>query len=375
MIITARTVLTTCVLNSIIILLLCPILKWSRIIRLWGAEVPIIILEACIIRMFVPFEFWFTYSIYLDKYWTDVLDVVCFKIKIGNRFIVQNWQVICGIWIIGAVYLIITRYWNYYRESKIINLLEEISANDLRKSMDNVEKYSELEYIKVVRHPYCDGPYLKGIFKPVIVLSDKKWSKKELDYVLLHEILHYRNKDILLKIVVDILCTIFWWNPVFDYLKKKIFHLIEIRNDLRITSNMSNEEKIAYLDCLVSVATSIGTKHQPFSISFSKSNKKNLKERLEIIAAGQQRKNKSRVVFLILMLCLIFSTIWVVIEPVYPDPTSLGISLDESNTYLIQNGDVYDVYVKIDDSWQYFFSDSDRENFSDKVMVYEKSGR
>lgn len=150
-----------------------------------------------------------------------------------------------------------------------------------------------------------------------------------------------------------------------------MFQLIEIRNDLRITRKMTNAEKIGYLNCLVSVAKSVGKKEQAFAIEFTKNNVRELKQRMELITERHmgQCSRIGGLVFAGVLLCMIFLTTCVVIEPGFPVE---GQFLDETNTYLVYNGEIYEVYVNIDGTWDYWFSDDDRNHFSKKVMVYEK---
>ncbi|MDD2217875.1 MAG: M56 family metallopeptidase [Eubacteriales bacterium] len=59
----------------------------------------------------------------------------------------------------------------------------------------------------------ADSPMLAGIIRPVIYISSG-YSREELRYVIIHELCHYKNKDIWLNILsVTVLC-LFWYNPV-----------------------------------------------------------------------------------------------------------------------------------------------------------------
>lgn len=56
-------------------------------------------------------------------------------------------------------------------------------------------------------------PMLAGMFRPVIYLS-KGYDRQELRYVLIHELCHYKNKDLGLNVLsVAVLC-LFWVNPI-----------------------------------------------------------------------------------------------------------------------------------------------------------------
>lgn len=368
---TFRTVLTACLLNTVLIVFLYLILKKTRVIKRWGPNLILVVLGASVVRMFLPFEFGYTYSIYLEKYWTDICEVFMYEINLAGGYHLTVWLLLGIVWLAGAAVLIVEKCVAYRKASRIINLMKEIPADVLQKCVPDWEDYPEFGKLKMVVSPDCDGPFLKGILNPVVVISDRKWEKDELAYVLKHEALHHRSHDVIWKIAVDLLCTFFWWNPVFSLLKREMFQLIEIRNDLRITRKMTNAEKIGYLNCLVSVAKSVGKKEQAFAIEFTKNNVRELKQRMELITERHmgQCSRIGGLVFAGVLLCMIFLTTCVVIEPGFPVE---GQFLDETNTYLVYNGEIYEVYVNIDGTWDYWFSDDDRNHFSKKVMVYEK---
>lgn len=371
MALTYRTVLTACLLNTILLVFLWMIVKKTRAITRWGPGLILVVLGVSVVRMFLPVEFGYTYSIYLEKYWTDVCDVLRYQIDLPSRYCITVYQLLGVVWGAGAVFLIVKKCAAYWKASRIVGLMEEIPKNILRDCVVDWEEYPELEKLKVVVCPNCDSPFLMRIFKPVVVISDRKWEKDELAYVLKHEALHYRSHDIIWKIAVDLLCTFFWWNPVFYLLKKQMFQLIEIRNDLRITKQMTGGEKIEYLNCLVSVAKSIGKRDQAFAVAFTKNNVRELKQRIEVIADKGRTQWKSGILFGAFFMCLQILTTCVVIEPWFPDPPGIDGSFNGKNTYLIKNGNVYDVYSCIEGEWKYYFSDDNRKNFSGKVKVYE----
>ncbi|MDC7288313.1 M56 family metallopeptidase [Blautia schinkii] len=373
MILSYSTVLTTCLLNTILLVFLWLVLKKTKVIKHWGPKLILAILGVSVVRMFLPVEFGYTYSIYLEKYWTDVCDVLMYQIHLPGGYCIAVYQLLGLVWVAGAMLLIGKKCVAYCKASRIVGLMEEIPKDILRECVADWEEYPEFEKLKVVVCPNCDSPFLMRIFKPVVVISDRKWEKDELAYVLKHEALHYRSHDIIWKIAVDLLCTFFWWNPVFYLLKKEMFQLIEIRNDLRITKQMTGGEKIEYLNCLVSVAKSIGNKEQAFAIGFTKNNVRELKQRMELIADKGRTHWKRGILFAVFFMCLQILTTCVVIEPWYPLSEEEGILFSEKDTYLIKNGDVYDVYFFMDGEWRYIFSDANRNNFVKSIKVYEKN--
>jgi beta-lactamase regulating signal transducer with metallopeptidase domain len=57
-------------------------------------------------------------------------------------------------------------------------------------------------------------PMLHGILHPVILIPEG-YTQEELRHVLIHELCHYRHKDVLINIVCSAFLCAYWFNPVF----------------------------------------------------------------------------------------------------------------------------------------------------------------
>lgn len=70
-----------------------------------------------------------------------------------------------------------------------------------------------------IRFEQCDNissPLTYGIFSPIILLPKNTDfdNRQELNYILLHEYLHIRRFDCLLKIIAVVTVCIHWFNPL-----------------------------------------------------------------------------------------------------------------------------------------------------------------
>lgn len=50
---------------------------------------------------------------------------------------------------------------------------------------------------------------------------------------------------------MQIICAIFWWNPLIYLLKHDINNTLEIKSDLSITNNMTEDKKLEYLQSIL----------------------------------------------------------------------------------------------------------------------------
>ena len=89
---------------------------------------------------------------------------------------------------------------------KILNLLSECE-----------EKLNIKTRVELSCNPLIDSPMLVGFFHPRIVLPAHRLEDKELSYIFVHELIHYKQKDMFYKWLIQIVVCIHWFNP-FVYL-------------------------------------------------------------------------------------------------------------------------------------------------------------
>ncbi len=141
--------------------------------------------------------------------------------------------------------------------------------------------------IRIIKTPIIDIPIISGLRKPTIYLPNTDLSDIELYHILLHEWTHYIHKDLWTKLLVRILCVIFWWNPFIYLLKYNIDHTFEIKSDLYLTHTMTDKEKFDYLKTILKIAKNLKKNHDPTSLSsigfITKKNHHPLKQRFEFV--------------------------------------------------------------------------------------------
>ena len=233
----------------------------------------------------------------------------------------------------------------------LLQIIPEIFEDEISAIYEEtfIEQYPEIRKMKFVKISRQGSPCLTGIKNPIIVLPDFKYTDEQLKYIVAHEVMHYRNHDIVIKILLEIITVLYWWNPVVYYLEKQIFEVIEIRNDQLVTQKMNVEEKNGYIECLFNVAK-CQMKEKPVNTAdFSRKDADLLKKRINMISKRDKILSKYRVpsYILLVIVCLLSTTI--IFEPVHcsmENDGEEGIWLDENTGFLVRNHDVYDIYIQ-----------------------------
>ncbi|MFR7991346.1 MAG: M56 family metallopeptidase [Lachnospiraceae bacterium] len=365
---TISSVLTTCIWTSILIVALCVLCKSRVAMKRIGPRCMIIVFMVIIIRMFVPIEFPFTYSWYVEDFLTPFRRLFEFKL-LERPVIFKVWHLLIAVWAVGVLLGIVRRVYAYTAFMRYMKLLPEESWHVLAEKYQlDLSRYSQIEQIKIVFCQQVDSPYVFGVKTSYLVLPAKEYAKEQFYYILLHEVMHVRNRDVLWKVLIDLLCTVFWWNPVFYYLKREMFQMIEMRNDMQILSLLSEEEKISYMQCLKDVAVQLAGKDVSFGVAFSRNNLRELHRRMDFIAHFKEFGTCLQLMLCVAVFAFLMLSSVVVVEPYSFDQDSVGIAMTDDNTYLIKNGDQYEVYI----DGVYIFKTDDLAPFKN-VKIYNNS--
>lgn len=359
--ISISTIVTTSIVGSFLLLLFCLAMGKGKVISKVGPGFVVTIWLLVSVRMFFPIEWGYTYSFYFERVFTGIQEFFTCEIFKGEQSIAV-WQICMAVWILGAVFLGFCKIKDYKRSLRLFRVLPEIPRNSLAAiwEEDFLKQYPEIQELKFVKFNHTVSPFLAGLRQPVIVMPDRKFTDQELRCIVGHEVLHYRSHDIFWKIFTEVLCTIFWWNPVFRFMKKRLFHMIEIKNDRKLTEKMTSKEKSDYLDCLLEIVKDSCGNSFTGTVGFSKTDKKIFRQRVELIVSPGKISKGCQVVTGIVVAVLLFLSTAVVFEPTYPVPDTpgSGLELTEDTGYLIENGKVYDVYIL----GQYIYTTEENEN-------------
>ena len=161
--------------------------------------------------------------------------------------------------------------------------------------------------VKVVIQDVVSAPALFGIFDTRILLTPDvlKLDKKDMTYILLHELSHYKRKDLMINHLLLILQIIHWFNPFIWYCFKRMRQDMELAADERVLEMLESGEQKEYGKALLAVVESFSMpKLAPKLISMV-DDRKNIEKRIRMIKMMKLFKNRQRVIFAIGIFCVV----------------------------------------------------------------------
>lgn len=237
-------------------LISCPMLLLIFILRRrsdyltkYGVTFISILYIFCTVRMLFPIEFPSHQKVICDPYLYSFLMNLCAKSEDIHKKIVM--AVILTIWIIGIIIAVVhkMREWNKVKGYLIKGTSEgDGVAEKILREIDS-ECPIKIEYNLAIAEPF-----IKGLRHPVIYLPEKECNEKELEFILMHEYLHWKRKDLWKKFIINIIGMIFWWNPLAYLLCKDLDQIIELNCDNAMSKKYSEMDTLYYLDTLTYMA-------------------------------------------------------------------------------------------------------------------------
>jgi murein DD-endopeptidase MepM/ murein hydrolase activator NlpD len=148
------------------------------------------------------------------------------------------------------------------------------------------------------------APSLFGLVKPVVLLGEhiNEMSDEHIRYLLLHELLHYKRRDMVLNALLIVLQSVYWFNPVVWFCLCKIREDMEQANDQATLGYVPSAEHIDYANALLSVLRRASLLSSPLLSAASR--KKIMTRRIQMIKLNASLNRRK---WLVSTLCIILA--------------------------------------------------------------------
>lgn len=204
------------------------------------------------VRMAFPFEFKFTYTVSDKNVYAAIMDVLTPDKDV--LFVPEfTWlNLLVAVWIAGSVIYILWVMIKYYKAVKALKANVIDGTPEMQAKLDLIsQKCGIRRKVKLKITDCVISPVTYGFFKPVVLFSNQTFTNEEFNFIATHECCHIKNKDIWIKLLTEIYCGIFWWNPLVYLLKKDLSFCLELRCDKRVTKALDDYERCNYGQVLV----------------------------------------------------------------------------------------------------------------------------
>lgn len=234
---------------------------------------------------------------------------------------------------------------------KILNLL-----SDCEEKL-NIKTRAEL-----YRNTLISSPMMTGFLRPGIALPAGELGYKALSYIFMHELIHYKQRDMFYKWLIQIVVCIHWFNPFVYLLEKEVNNACELSCDEAVLSMLDDSARHAYGDTLVSFLKPGNPHKSSFTSVTLAEGAGQLKERLGAIMNFSKKTKTVRFLTGLLTLCIIFGAAFASVYPAAAasDPNSMDTKEAYAAYGIVKNGkSIYYqgklIYVFLDQRSDYSF--------------------
>jgi cell division protein FtsI (penicillin-binding protein 3) len=118
------------------------------------------------------------------------------------------------VWVVGALFVTVRRLWGGVWAWRLSAEAEPVGAS-VRVS------------------PTIEAPVVVGVFRPVVILptASRGWTEERMRAVLLHEFAHVRRYDGLALLIAQLVCTVYWFQPLAWYARSRLRRECELAAD------------------------------------------------------------------------------------------------------------------------------------------------
>lgn len=251
------------------------------------------------------------------------------KLSIPQIELPQNiFYYLANIWLCGMIAILLAKITKY---NLFLMAIHKNSVVDT--DIQNIPKR-----LTVRKTEMLDAPLIVGIFKPTLLLPNTEITENDMNYILMHELTHYRRNDILYKWFAMIVSSVHWFNPFVYVVSKQIDTECEVSCDFAVTSKLSDDEKNNYMNMILDMLSNSKSGLRPLTTQMA-SEKKTIKRRFNMI---RNKKTTSKLMSVIsaLTAVVMFST------TVFASGILTDLAEDDYTIEILNNGEKIELVNK-----------------------------
>lgn len=216
------------------------------------------------------------------------------------------WQILTLVWLVGALVFLLTHAVKYRRFMKLVDRwCEDIADGYVALSvLEKVKAEMGIaDQIGLQICPSIGSPMLVGFAHPKILLPDTDFAEEELRFIIAHELVHHKRKDLYYKVLVLVATAIHWFNPAVYIAAKAIDAECELSCDDEVIRSTDAVARQHYSKTILGVVKYQSRFRTALSTNFY-GGKKGMKKRIFSIMDIRNKKTGTVILCAVLILTL-----------------------------------------------------------------------
>jgi beta-lactamase regulating signal transducer with metallopeptidase domain len=258
--------------------------------------------------------------------------------------VIPWWEILFTVWAAAAL---ISLAWSIIKHIRFVKAVRRWSDSvmdlEISELLENLKDDLKITMpVGLFRCTCIGSPMTMGLFHRRILLPTADYDMSELRFILTHELVHIRRRDILYRTLILLATSIHWFNPIVYLAGNAIDLLCEISCDDEVVSSVSIDARLRYSETIIGVVRRSSKLKTAFSTDFY-NGKKGMKKRISSIM--DMRKMRAGVLLACVMLLLTLATGF-----------AFAATVAEQTSASIGQFELYDIVksMESDDVWGYY---------------------
>lgn len=167
---------------------------------------------------------------------------------------------------------------------------------------DEAKQLGIKQQVQVLQSTHINVAMMKGFIKPVILLPIRDYTEDELHFICCHECVHFKHKDIWIKLISMAATAVHWFNPFVHIMNHALAQDLEIACDSTVVRNKDIEYRKSYNTTILNTIDKNG---QSFPLTTAFSQKNNLKQRFKNNLDMKLKKKGHFALCLMITVCVV----------------------------------------------------------------------
>lgn len=212
------------------------------------------------------------------------------------------------VWMAGFITTLFISIFMFFTLNKQVKIKKNIEDENIKFILEKSKNIMKIKTdINLIVNDDIRTPALCRIIKPTILFPNAMLDLEddEIKYILLHELSHYKRKDILVNYLLVLLQCVHWFNPFIWFFFKKIREDMELATDEMVVSKLNEDEYKNYARTIITIIERISIVPKNIGVLGMADDKKILRKRIEMIKNSNLFKNKKKLISIIGISCVL----------------------------------------------------------------------
>lgn len=172
----------------------------------------------------------------------------------GSERHITPLDVTAYIWMAGGLTFVLVHlisYLHYKRQA--LRRGNAVTDNEILRRVFQLKRELRIKgSVRIIEYPEAASPMMIGFLEPVLILPEIRYDPVEQYFILKHELVHLKRRDVYVKLLLVAANAVHWFNPLVWIMQKEAAVDMELSCDERVTQGADHAVRKAYTETLLS---------------------------------------------------------------------------------------------------------------------------